>query len=193
MALLHCVTFSSLCASDADRNLLNAKTVGIGHARRQKFVLTGICLLANLMFAPPASAATTNSTFAVTATVGATCTISAIPLAFGAYTQAVAQATSTITVNCTDTTPYNIGLDAGLTVGATVLTRAMSTAGGSLPYSLFTDAARTVNWGNTVGTDTQVGTGSGAPQGLTVYGQVAAGQLAVPGTYTDTITATISY
>jgi spore coat protein U-like protein len=192
MALLHCLTYSQ-ARSNSNRISANVETTRLGSARRHKFVLTTIGFLVSLALGPPAVAATANTTFAVTATVGATCSISAVPLAFGAYTQAIAQATSTITVNCTDTTPYNVGLDAGLTIGATVLTRAMSTVGGSLPYTLFTDAARTINWGNTVGTDTQAGTGNGGPQGLTVYGQVGAGQLVVPGTYTDTITATISY
>jgi spore coat protein U-like protein len=49
------------------------------------------------------------------------------------------------------------------------------------------------NWGNTVGTDTVAGTGNGAAQALTVYGQIAAGLYVTPGSYTDTITATVTY
>jgi spore coat protein U-like protein len=37
------------------------------------------------------------------------------------------------------------------------------------------------------------GTGNGAIQALTVYGQTPAGQYVSPGSYTDTITATITY
>nr|WP_230463626.1 spore coat U domain-containing protein [Burkholderia ubonensis] len=129
----------------------------------------------------------------VTATVDATCQITTTPLAFGTYTGAQTDATSTVSVTCTNTTPYNVGLDAGLAPGATVTTRAMSITGASLPYSLFQDAGRTVNWGNTVGTDTVAGTGNGSTQALTVYGRLAAGQLVTPGAYTDTITATITY
>ena len=161
--------------------------------RRTKLVLAGVGLLGNLAFTVPAGAATATSTLAVIATVDATCLITAAPLAFGVYAGAQAQATSVLTVTCSDTTPYNVGLDAGLTSGATVTTRAMSTARGSLPYSLFSDAARTVNWGNTVGTDTVTETGNGGPQALTVYGQIAAGFFVVPGAYTDTITATVTY
>jgi spore coat protein U-like protein len=62
--------------------------------------------------------------------------------------------TSTIDVTCTNTTPYNIGLE-GLN-GGSVTTRQMKSAGPALiNYSLFSDAGRTVNWGNTVGTDTR--------------------------------------
>jgi spore coat protein U-like protein len=62
--------------------------------------------------------------------------------------------TSTIDVTCTNTTPYNIGLE-GLN-GGSVTTHQMKSAGPALiNYSLFSDADRTVNWGNTVGTDTR--------------------------------------
>ena len=60
-------------------------------------------------------------------------------------------------------------------------------------YRLFSNSGRTTNWGNTVGTDTVAGTGSGAVQSLTVYGQIPAGQYLRPGNYADTITATITY
>ncbi|WP_244110156.1 Csu type fimbrial protein [Burkholderia ambifaria] len=102
-------------------------------------------------------------------------------------------ATSTLSVTCSNTTPYNVGLDAGLATGATVTSRAMTITGASLLYSLFQDAGRTTNWGNTVGTDTVAGTGTGSAQTLTVYGRVEAGQFVTPGAYTDTITATVTY
>jgi spore coat protein U-like protein len=62
-----------------------------------------------------------------------------------------------------------------------------------LSYALFSDAARTVNWGQTISTDTVAGTGNGSAQALTVYGDVAAAQFLAPGAYTDTITATVTY
>jgi spore coat protein U-like protein len=63
----------------------------------------------------------------------------------------------------------------------------------TLAYSLAQDSGHATNWGNTVGTDTEAGTGNGSAQSLAVYGQVAAGQYVAPGAYADTITATISY
>jgi spore coat protein U-like protein len=62
-----------------------------------------------------------------------------------------------------------------------------------LNYSLFSNSGMTTNWGNTVGTDTVPGAGTGTVQAITVYGQVAAGQYLAPGAYTDTITATVTY
>lgn len=141
-----------------------------------------------------AIAATATTTFAVTATVQATCLVSATAMAFGTYSGVTANSSSTVSVTCTNTTPYNVGLSAGLATGATVTTRKMTGPGSALlGYSLFSDSARTVNWGQTVGTDTLSGSGNGSAQALTVYGQVAAGQYLAPGAYTDTITATVTY
>jgi spore coat protein U-like protein len=45
----------------------------------------------------------------------------------------------------------------------------------------------------TIGTDTVPLTGNGAAQVETVYGQIPAGQFVAPGSYSDTITATVTY
>ena len=140
------------------------------------------------------TSSTVSTTFTVTATNSNACTISANPLAFGTYTGLQVNSTSTISVTCTNTTPYNVGLDAGTASGATVTNRSMTgPASTLLGYMLFRDSTRTLNWGNTVGLDTLAGSGSGTVQPLTVYGQVPAAQYARPGSYSDTITATITY
>ncbi len=133
------------------------------------------------------------ATFAVTVTIQATCLISVPPLAFGAYAGAALQGATLITITCTDTTPYTIGLSAGGAPGATVRTRNMTAGASMVGYVLTSDAAYEVNWGNTAGTDTIAGTGTGAAQTMIVYGRIAAGQFAAPSTYTDTVTATVSY
>jgi len=144
----------------------------------------------------PAFATTTTSSFTVQITIQASCTIlSASTLNFG--TQGVLGAavnqTSTIAVQCTNTTPYNIGLNAGTATGATVTTRKMTNGAATVSYALYSDSGRTTNWGNTVGTDTVAGTGNGASQSYTVYGQVPAQTTPAPNTYTDTITVTVTY
>lgn len=160
-------------------------------------LLVGFGLLGTLVLSPPlnpALAATATATFAVTATVAATCVISASALAFGTYTGVQVDATSTVTATCSNTTAYSIGLGAGAGSGATVTARKMTGPGAAqLAYSLSQDAGRATNWGNTPGTDTVAGTGNGNAQALTVNGRVAAGQVVAPGTYTDTITATINF
>lgn len=147
-------------------------------------------------FARVSHAATTTTTFTVQITIAASCTInSASTLNFGtqgALTGNVDQ-TSTIQVQCTNTTPYAIGLDAGTGTGATVATRKMTSGGATINYSLYTDSGRTTVWGNTVSTDTVAATGNGAAQSYTVYGRVPAQTTPAPATYADTITVTVTY
>jgi spore coat protein U-like protein len=133
------------------------------------------------------------TTFGVSATVLKDCIVSATALAFGNYTGAVNSAQSTVTVTCTNTTTYTVGLGPGLATGATVTTRQMQNGTALLNYGLFSNATWTTNWGNTSATNWVSGTGNGSGQALTVYGQIPAGQYVTPGSYTDTITATVTY
>jgi spore coat protein U-like protein len=115
-------------------------------------------------------------------------------MVFPNYSGLAVQSTSTLTVTCTGTTPYNVGLNQGTATGATVTNRSMTgPASVLLGYKLFSNSGRTTNWGNTVGTSTVAGTGTGVAQALTVYGQILAGLSVQPGSYADTITATITY
>ena len=155
--------------------------------------MTAIAILTPLQ---PPYAATTTSTFTVQMTIAASCTIvSASTLNFGSQGVLAANVdqTSTLQVQCTNTTPYNIGLNAGTGTGATVATRKMTSGGATINYSLYTDIGRTTLWGNTVGTDTVAATGSGAAQNYTVYGRVPPQTTPAPATYTDTITVTVTY
>lgn len=137
---------------------------------------------------------TASQSFTVTATVAPSCTISASAMAFGTYLGSVLNATSAITVTCTNTTAYTVGLNQGLATAATVTSRKMTRSGSNLlAYRLTSDPARTINWGQTGGTDTVARTGNGASQILTVYGQINAGQSVTPGSYADTIIATVTY
>jgi spore coat protein U-like protein len=137
---------------------------------------------------------TATGEFGVTATDVAACTVSATNLAFGNYTGAVNTSTSTVSVNCGSGTPYTVGLNAGLATGATVTNRSMTGPGSTLlHYSLFSNSGHTTNWGNTSGTNWVNGTGSGAAQPLSVYGQILAAQYVTPGSYTDTITVSVTY
>ena len=62
-----------------------------------------------------------------------------------------------------------------------------------LNYSLFSNTARTTNWGDTVGTDTVPATGTGAAQTFSVFGRIPGSQPQPPGTYSDTITVTLTF
>jgi spore coat protein U-like protein len=145
-----------------------------------------------------AAAATTTTTFTVTALVQTNCSVTADNLNFGGYTGVLLNGTTTLTATCSNGTPFNLGLDAGTATGATVTTRSMQgpnirSGGDLLGYHLFQDASHSINWGNTVGTDTVASTGTGAAQTFTVFGQIPAGQFVAAGAYQDLITVTLTF
>lgn len=163
---------------------------------------TPACGLAvGFLASSPASATTTSATtMTTTADVVASCQINSAPalqmtgLTYGA----TGTTTGNIQVTCTNGTIYNVLLDAGAGAGATTAARVMKGAASGntnvLTYSLFQDAAYTLNWGNTVGTDTLASTGTGAIQNLPVYAKILSGlQNAPVDTYTDTVNVTVSY
>ncbi len=159
----------------------------------------GLLIGAAIAFLAPASivqAQTATTSFQVTATVLKFCTVVATPLAFGNYTTVELVGTSTITVTCTNGTGYDIGLDAGGAAGATVTTRQMSgttVTAARLNYFLYRDSGRTLNWGNTIGTDTLHLTAGVTPIATPVYGRIPAGQFVAPDAYLDTINVTVTY
>jgi spore coat protein U-like protein len=147
-------------------------------------------------FASAAYGATTTTTFTVQITITASCIInSASTMNFGSQGVLAADVdqTSTIQVQCTNTTPYNVGLNVGTGSGATMAVRKMTNGGNTVNYSLYSNAGRTTVWGDTIATDTVAATANGASQSYTVYGRVPAQTTPAPGAYSDTITVTVTY
>ena len=144
-------------------------------------------------------AATATTTFQVTATVSAGCTISATNHDFGIYTPTSLadniNGTNVLTATCTLAVPYSIGLDIGVGAGATVTSRKMTRVGGTetLNYSLYQAADRLVVLGNTLAIDVITGVGTGLAIPHTVFGKITAGQNVPAGNYVDTVTATINF
>ncbi|WP_417675606.1 spore coat U domain-containing protein [Pseudodonghicola sp.] len=145
-----------------------------------------------------AAADTATATFGVQITIQADCQVTSTQtLDFG--TQGVLTAavngTTDLEVTCTNGTGYSIGLNEGQSTGGSTTTRKMqaSASGPYVDYTLFSDASRTVNWGNTPGSDVVTGTGDGTGQTYTVYGQVPIQTTPAAGTYTDTITVTVTF
>ncbi len=147
-------------------------------------------------FASSAMALTATGTFTSQIIIAANCTVgSTNTLNFN--TQGVlnvnVDAAATFAVTCTNSTTYNVGLNAGTTSGGTTTTRLMANGANTVSYKMYSDSGRTTNWGNTVGTDTVPGTGTGAAQTLTIYGRVPIQTTPAPGTYTDLVTITVTY
>jgi spore coat protein U-like protein len=158
------------------------------HAAILGFVALGLISTSAVAQANPAT-----TTFGVSATVLKDCTVSATSMTFGNYTGAVNSAQSAVTVTCTNSTTYTVGLGTGLATGATVTTRQMQNGAALLSYGLFSNATWTTNWGNTLATNWVSGTGNGAGLAINVYGQIPAGQYVTPGSYTDNISVTVTY
>lgn len=154
--------------------------------------LAAVAALSPLLFLSPGAGAATDDTMDVTITITSSCSIETTTnLEFGtvASTATDVDATGTLTVTCTNQTPYNVGIDNGNHFDTT---RRMKEDGGStyyVPYALYRDASLTQAWG---GTDTLSGTGSGAGQTITVYGRVPSANFPAL-SYTDTVTATVTY
>jgi spore coat protein U-like protein len=154
-----------------------------------------------VLCALPAHATTASGTFQVNATVISACTVSGALLNFGTSINPLSAsvplyATSTLSVQCTNTTPYAVSLNAGLNAGgaSNFSARAMKSGANSLAYQLYMDTAHSQVWGDGTATSvTSSGTGTGSAQSLTIYGSVSSLTGAVPGSYTDTVTVTITY
>lgn len=162
----------------------------------------------------PARATTTSpatNTFQVSANVQAACSVTATDYSFGSYdptsTTANTSGSSTISVTCTNSTAYVVALSYGAN-GGTQSNRVMKDSGtDTLNYNLYTNAGTTNVWYDIAdGCDLTSGSGSSdcasgtgntgstvSATDYTVYGKIAAGQNVPAGTYTDTITVSVSF
>ncbi|HEY0200769.1 MAG TPA: spore coat U domain-containing protein, partial [Burkholderiaceae bacterium] len=167
-----------------------------------KSVRWGVLPMLVLSSAAGAYAATDSTTFKVKITITESCdihTTAATDVDFGSHARSTGlwDAAGNLVVNCSQGTPYNIGLNEGLNstaVTASATNRRMALGGNYVPYGLYRDSGRTQFWGNVIGTDALTGTGTAANVNVPVYGRVPSASTNVPaGTYVDTVTATITY
>ncbi|MBQ0707384.1 spore coat U domain-containing protein [Ochrobactrum sp. AP1BH01-1] len=160
-----------------------------------RFILSS--LIGMVLSMGPALSATKTSTFDVKIQINAECQINSTNnLDFGStgVISAAIDATSTIAVQCTNGTPYNIGISAGLGASATTAARLMTGPNSAtVTYSLYSDAGRASVWGDIIGTDTRAGTGTGAEQTYDVYGRIPVQPTPGAGSYSDTVTVTLTY
>lgn len=158
--------------------------------RRLAVSLLTAAVLALAFVAGPARAGSAGGSLTVTATVLGSCTINSPTLAFGDYDPAdvlPTDAFADITVTCNEGAAYEIVL------AGTNDDRAMTGAGGTLEFDLFSDAGRTALWdaSNPVtGTATLVGFDDYTH---TVYGRIPAGIPAATGAYTGNIAMTVNF
>lgn len=149
--------------------------------------------------ATPAHAVDTTASLSTSATVTSNCAVTTTAVAFGnvdVTLNANSDATGTFSVTCTNGTGWTAKANLGSGTGASITTRKMTSGTNLLDYTLYTDTARTIIWGDgTVGNGSTItGTGTGNAVSTTIYGRVPSGQTTkLVGSYADTVTVTVSY
>lgn len=138
-----------------------------------------------------------------TATISANCNIGVSTMNFGSVSSISANidSTATITAQCTNTTPYSIGLNNGANASGSQNRMRLGATTNYINYEIYTDSARTHLWSTTTSTTSCTGgtstcvlaTGTGSNQTVTIYGRVPAQSLPAAGTFTDTVVVTVTF
>jgi len=173
--------------------IMNETTV-----RRRRALVVGTLIAVSAFGAVShrAMAGSATGTLGVSLTINAGCTVASTPVAFTAQgvISSTVNNTGTVSVVCTNTTPYNVELDEGAGASASVTARKMTGPGSAtVAYALYQDSGHSTNWGKTDNTDTASGTGNGTTQALTVYGQILSQTTPAPGSYADTVNVTVTF
>ena len=140
------------------------------------------------------AAGTQSATMSLTTEVVANCTITADALTVSGYDPVVAHKTanfdqqSNVNVTCTNGSPVTITLNDGQNDGRQLKFGTDK----YLDYELYSNDTRTAVWGNTDLTGVKT-TGTGLAQEFPVYMRVTAGQNVPAGTYTDVVTAVVTF
>lgn len=154
---------------------------------------------------PGAGHATTISpapTFNVQITIASACSITTSPttINFGtpskplndsSYTSSPITGSTTFQITCTSgTTPTSMALDWGQ--NATGSPRKMKLSTNFIAYNLYSDSGYATVWTPTTGGPTILA-GAGSAQTYTIYAKVTETVTPPAGTYTDTVTLTVTY
>jgi spore coat protein U-like protein len=175
----------------------------------RKLSAAALLCASTVAFAPAAHADTATGTFQVQMTVQKACAVTAgsganINVGSVASSATNSSGSNSISVNCSKTTPYFIGLAPSASNGGTTTgSGAMASTGGvvgntdKVPYQLrSTSGTSGTVWGNTATTTAAgngvSGTGNGSAQSYTVYVTVP-GANYTPDSYADTVTVNVNY
>lgn len=123
----------------------------------------------------------------------ATCTVSTTSVAFGTHTFLAASpsdSTGTISVRCDAVTSYAIAILGGFTG---TFARAMTSGSSQLSYNLFTDATRTVVWGDGSAGSARVSSSGTTGATHSVYGRIPARQNVTAGSYSDSLVVRVEF
>jgi spore coat protein U-like protein len=130
------------------------------------------------------------------------CTITSTSITFSTYDSLSATAlasTGTLGFSCTSGVASAINFTVSLATGSSgsYATRTLKSGVNILDYNLYTTVSHTTIWGDaTAGTATVTGSYSAnnaPPVDVTVYALIPARQNVIAGSYTDSITATVTF
>lgn len=173
-----------------------------------KKTLLAAAMLAAVGFGTTASANVATGTFTVSLTVNKTCSVTTSSSSNITFTSvnagtAPTSANGSFSVNCSNTTPFYVGLapqNVTSTTGAGTMKGTGSNAS-TIAYQLYQNSGLTTVWGNTA-TTTSAGNGvSGTGTGMsstkaiseTVYAAVTGSTDVTPDTYSDTVTINVNF
>ena len=184
-------------------------------------LITGLISLLALASVQSSQAGSVTSGVKSSATLSATCTLSAGSMNFGSYNPAVKSnttANSNISFVCTKNTVVTVNLNGSAAninqQGPAVVTNSVSyaehngvqwarymvggTSAGALSYNLFQDSGYSqifggTNWFSDITGHNQQVVATGASQNITVYGAIAYGQYVNPDNYSDSVPVLLTF
>ncbi|HTK29299.1 MAG TPA: spore coat U domain-containing protein [Vicinamibacterales bacterium] len=167
--------------------------------RNTTAILGSLCAACVLAAATAVEAGSASTSLALSASVASNCTIASSAVSFGTYDPVVGNVSSnldgtgSVTVACTKGATATIALNLG--ANASGSTRRLGDGSGNfLTYEIYQDSSRVTVWSNSGGgLLTPAAAPSAAPRSFTAYGRVASGQDVPPGSYTDSVTATVNF
>jgi spore coat protein U-like protein len=130
--------------------------------------------------------------FAAVPAGAVSCSMGIVNVVFGTYNTLSASSldgAGSVSVTCTVSSSFQVALSKG---HGSFAARQLQSGANVLYYNLYTDALRSLIWGDgTVGTTLVSGSGTAAT--YTVYGRIPGGQNLPAGSYGDSITVTLDF
>ncbi|WP_395331241.1 spore coat U domain-containing protein [Novosphingobium sp. BL-8H] len=130
------------------------------------------------------------------------CTVSTTPMAFGNYDQTAAaprDVNATVTINCTSVASVLSTADIALSTGGSnsATARRMISGSNLLYYNIYADSGHNTVWGDGTGgasiVQVQLNGLLNFSSSATAYGRIPALQNVPVGSYSDTLTITVTY
>ena len=122
------------------------------------------------------------------------CTISVVSVNFGAYDPNVStpdDSAGSVTLDChKNQKSASVSITAG--GSGSFAERRMTGGGSNLDYNLYTNASRTIVWGNGTSGTATVSVGAGSTT-LPIYGRITARQNVRAGSYSDATVVTVTF